>query len=57
MEAVIARARTFVGSQEAATATEYAVMMALILTVVIVAVQNLGTTVLGLHAATVDALP
>lgn len=45
MKALVKRAKEFMVSEEGPTAVEYAVMLALIIVVAIVAIQLLGTTV------------
>ena len=45
MKAVVQRAKEFLVSESGPTAVEYAVMLALIIVVAIVAIQLLGTTV------------
>ena len=45
MNAVLYRAKEFLVSESGPTAVEYAVMLALIIVVAIVAIQLLGTTV------------
>ncbi len=45
MKAVLYRAKEFLVSESGPTAVEYAVMLALIIVVAIVAIQLLGTTV------------
>ena len=45
MKAVLCRAKEFLVSESGPTAVEYAVMLALIIVVAIVAIQLLGTTI------------
>ena len=45
MKALMNRAKTFLKSEDGPTATEYAVMLALIIVVCIATVQSLGTKV------------
>ena len=45
MKAVLNRAKEFLVSESGPTAVEYAVMLALIIVVAIVAIQLLGTTI------------
>lgn len=45
---VVKRAKEFLSSEEGPTATEYAVMLALIIVTVIGTVMTLGTTVKGI---------
>ena len=47
MQAFINRAKTFLKSEDGPTATEYAVMLALIIVVALTAIQTLGTSVQG----------
>ena len=47
MQAFINRARQFIKSEDGPTATEYAVMLALIIVVALTAIQTLGTSVQG----------
>ena len=48
MQAFINRAKTFLKSEDGPTATEYAVMLALIIVVALTAIQTLGTSVQGI---------
>ena len=50
----VKRARTFLKSEDGPTATEYAVMLALIIVVAIAAISGLGTKVSQMFSA-VDA--
>ena len=45
MKTIVAKIQRFVRSEEAPTATEYAVMLALIIVVALVAIQTLGQNV------------
>jgi len=45
MKTLVTRIQRFVRSEEAPTATEYAVMLALIIVVALVAIQTLGQNV------------
>jgi pilus assembly protein Flp/PilA len=56
MKAVMKRAKEFVVSEAGPTATEYAVMLALIIIVAMVAIQSLGTTIKGLFQDLSDEL-
>ena len=47
MQAIIKRAKSFLQSEDGPTATEYAVMLALIIVVALTAIQTLGTSVQG----------
>ncbi len=57
MKNLIARAKAFFRSEAGPTATEYAVMLALIVSVVIGAVTLLGSKVSGVFTAVTTALP
>lgn len=57
MKNVIARAKEFLRSEEGPTATEYAVMLALIIAVVIGAVTILGNRVKTTFEGVTDQLP
>ena len=48
MQAFINRAKSFLKSEDGPTATEYAVMLALIIVVALTAIQTLGTSVQGI---------
>ena len=50
MQNFLNRAKTFLKSEDGPTATEYAVMLALIVLVAIGAISGLGTTVDGIFA-------
>ena len=56
MKAVMKRARDFMVSEAGPTATEYAVMLALIIVVAIIAIQALGNTVKGMFQTLSDEL-
>ena len=56
MKALTNRAKTFLKSEDGPTATEYAVMLALIIVVCIATVQSLGTKVDAAFAKTDAAL-
>lgn len=56
MKALITRWKDLFRSDGAATATEYAVILALILVVIIGAITNFGTTVLVTHTNNVSAI-
>lgn len=43
MKSIVTRAKAFLKSEDGPTATEYAVMLALIIVVVIAAVKTIGT--------------
>ncbi len=47
MKAITRKVREFLVSEDGPTATEYAVMLALIIVVAIAAIQTLGTSVSG----------
>lgn len=48
MQTIINRAKSFLKSEDGPTATEYAVMLALIVVVALTAIQTLGTSVSGI---------
>ena len=48
MRSLIQRAKSFLKSEDGPTATEYAVMLALIIVVCLTAIQTLGTSVSGI---------
>jgi pilus assembly protein Flp/PilA len=48
MKAFVSRAKDFLRSEDGPTATEYAVMLALIIVVALAAITGLGTTVDGI---------
>jgi len=54
MQSVMAKARVFLYSEDGPTATEYAVMLALIVVVCVAAISGIGNTVSGIFT-TVDA--
>ena len=56
MNSLLARIRRFLRSEESPTATEYAVMLALIIVVAIVAIQTLGQNVSTTFKDTSDKL-
>ena len=56
MKALVAKVKELVVADWAATATEYSVMLALILLVVIGAISSFGTSVLAVHAANVTKI-
>ena len=56
MKALMKRAKVFLASEAGPTATEYAVMLALIIIVAIIAIQALGTTVKGMFQDLADEL-
>ena len=51
------RAKSFLQSEDGPTATEYAVMLALIIIVALGAITGLGTTVSGIFTSVDAALP
>ena len=51
------RAKNFIKSEDGPTATEYAVMLALIIIVALAAITGLGTTVSGIFTNVDGALP
>ncbi len=51
MQGFLNRAKTFLKSEDGPTATEYAVMLALIIVVAIAAISSLGTKVSGMFSA------
>ena len=57
MNQVINRFKSFVKSEDGPTATEYAVMLALIIIVALGAITGLGTTVSGIFTSVDTALP
>ncbi len=56
MKALAKRAKEFLVSEAGPTATEYAVMLALIIIVAIIAIQSLGTTVKSMFQDLSDEL-
>ena len=57
MQAFLNRAKSFLKSEDGPTATEYAVMLALIIIVALGAISGLGTTVQTIFADVDGALP
>ena len=57
MKALKERARSFLVSEDGPTATEYAVMLALIIIVALAAITLLGTRVQGIFTDVEGALP
>ncbi len=57
MNAILNRAKSFLKSEDGPTATEYAVMLALIIVVALTAITGLGTTVSGIFSGVDGALP
>jgi len=57
MTCFLDRARNFLKSEDGPTATEYAVMLALIIIVALGAITGLGTTVSGVFTNVDGALP
>jgi pilus assembly protein Flp/PilA len=55
--AVMSRVKEFLRSEDGPTATEYAVMLALIIIVALAAITTLGTTVQGIFTNVNDGLP
>jgi len=51
MQAFLNRAKSFLKSEDGPTATEYAVMLALIIVVALTAIQTLGTSVSGIFTS------
>ena len=51
MQAFVNRAKNFLKSEDGPTATEYAVMLALIIVVALTAIQTLGTSVSGIFTS------
>lgn len=51
------RVKEFLRSEDGPTATEYAVMLALIIIVALAAITTLGTTVKGIFTNVNDGLP
>ena len=56
MKAVMKRAKEFMVSEAGPTATEYAVMLALIIIVAMIAIQALGNTVKSMFQSLSDSL-
>ena len=57
MKSFLNCAKTFLKSEDGPTATEYAVMLALIIIVALGAITGLGTTVQGIFTNVDTALP
>ena len=57
MKNFVHRAKTFLQSEDGPTATEYAVMLALIIIVALGAITGLGTTVETIFSDVDDGLP
>ena len=57
MNAFLTRAKSFLKSEEGPTATEYAVMLALIIIVALGAITGLGTTVDSIFTNVQTSLP
>jgi len=57
MNAFLTRAKSFLKSEEGPTATEYAVMLALIIIVALGAITGLGTTVNDIFTNVDTSLP
>jgi pilus assembly protein Flp/PilA len=57
MSNFLTRAKSFLRSEDGPTATEYAVMLALIIIVALAAITQLGTTVSGIFTSVDGALP
>ena len=56
MQNFINRAKCFLKSEDGPTATEYAVMLALIIVVALTAIQTLGTSVTGIFTELNDGI-
>jgi pilus assembly protein Flp/PilA len=56
MKAILNRAKSFLRSEDGPTATEYAVMLALIIIVCLAVITSLGTTVSGIFSTADTAL-
>jgi len=56
MNAILNRAKSFLRSEDGPTATEYAVMLALIIIVCLAVITSLGTTVQGIFSTADTAL-
>jgi pilus assembly protein Flp/PilA len=56
MNAFLTRAKNFLRSEDGPTATEYAVMLALIIIVSLAVITSLGTTVQGIFSTADTAL-
>jgi pilus assembly protein Flp/PilA len=57
MSNFLTRAKSFLRSEDGPTATEYAVMLALIIIVALGAITGLGTTVEGIFTSVDSQLP
>ena len=57
MQAFLNRTKSFLKSEDGPTATEYAVMLALIIIVALGAITGLGSTVSGIFAGVDAAMP
>ena len=57
MSNFLTRAKSFLRSEDGPTASEYAVMLALIIIVALAAITQLGTTVSGIFTSVDGALP
>jgi pilus assembly protein Flp/PilA len=57
MTQFVDRVKCFIKSEDGPTATEYAVMLALIIIVALGAISGLGTTVSGIFSGVDSALP
>ena len=57
MSNFLTRAKNFLRSEDGPTATEYAVMLALIIIVALGAITGLGTTVSGIFTSVDSSLP
>lgn len=57
MKALVKKAKCFLRSEDGPTATEYAVMLALIIIVALAAITLLGTKVKTIFETTTSALP
>ena len=57
MNQFLNRAKSFLKSEDGPTATEYAVMLALIIIVALGAITGLGTTVSGIFETVDNTLP
>ena len=57
MKALVKKARTFLRSEDGPTATEYAVMLALIIIVALAAITLLGNKVKGIFNTVATTLP
>ena len=56
MNSFVKRAKQFLKSEDGPTATEYAVMLALVVLVAIGAISGLGTTVTGIFTSVNDGI-